>query len=156
RTAYLFEQGNPYYTHVLLLHEATHQFHELSRTKGQALPFWYTEGHAEYLGRHDWDGHCVRLGTLPILSWEDIAAHALVDSKMPGIAVAPIVSGSDQADRPASWALFRYLDPGPHHDAFKAFRDALDADLTDSAHSFAALVGDPASLSRPLSAWILG
>jgi hypothetical protein len=68
KTAYLFQQGNPYYSHVLLVHEATHQYHFLARTKGQALPFWYAEGHAEYLSRHDWDDHCIRLGVIPMLS----------------------------------------------------------------------------------------
>jgi len=53
KTAYLFKQGNPYYSHVLLVHEATHQFHDLTRLVGQSIPFWYGEGHAEYLSRHD-------------------------------------------------------------------------------------------------------
>jgi hypothetical protein len=156
RTAYLFVQPNPYYTHVLLLHEATHQFHELSRTKGQGFPFWYAEGHAEYLSRHDWDGQCVRIGVIPLLSWEDIGGHALAESKSPGIDVPTVINGPSVASRPASWALFRYLDTGAHHDGFQAFRDAFDQNLTDQAHSFAALVADPASLSAPLAAWLPG
>jgi hypothetical protein len=155
RTAYLFDQPNPYYTRVLLLHEATHQFHELARTKGQGFPFWYTEGHAEYLSRHDWDDPCIRLGVIPLLSWEDVAGHALAEAQT-GIDVAAVVSGPSQASRPASWAVFRYLDTGPSHDAFQAFRDAFDQNLTDASHSFASLLGDPASLSAPLATWISG
>jgi hypothetical protein len=154
RAAYLFDQPNPYYTRVLLLHEAIHQFHELSRTRGQGFPFWYGEGHAEYLSRHDWDGHCIRLGAIPLLSWEDVAGQALTESQTVGIDVAAVVSGPAQASRPASWAVFRYLDTGPDHDRFQHFRDAFDHNLTDAAHSFASLVGDPASLSAPLAAWI--
>jgi hypothetical protein len=156
KTAYLFAQGNPYYSHVLLVHEATHQYHFLARTKGQALPFWYAEGHAEYLSRHDWDDHCIRLGVVPMLSWEDMSAQALAEAKPPAIDVAALVAGSAPPDRPAAWAIFRYLDTGAQHDAFKLFRDAFDADLTDAAHSFATLVGAPAALSSPLDAWIGG
>ena len=156
KTAYLFQQGNPYYSHVLLVHEATHQYHFLSRTKGQALPFWYAEGHAEYLSRHDWDDRCIRLGVIPMLSWEDMSAQALAEAKPPAVDVAALVAGTAPPDRPAAWAIFRYLDTGTQHDAFKLFRDAFDADLTDPAHSFAALVGAPAALSAPLDAWIAG
>jgi hypothetical protein len=157
KTAYLFEQGNPYYSHVLLVHEATHQYHFLSRTKGQSLPFWYAEGHAEYLSRHDWDDHCVRIGVIPMLSWEDMSAQALAESQPPGIDVAAVVAGTAPPDRPAAWAIFRYLDVGDggaHHDAFKLFRDAFDANVIDTAHSFTTLVGDPAALSAPIDAWI--
>jgi hypothetical protein len=154
KTAYLYAQANPYYTHVLLLHEATHQFHELSRTKGQVLPFWYAEGHAEYLSRHDWDGRCVRLGVIPLLSWEDLPAQALRASASPGIDVPALVSGASTPSREAAWALFRYLDTGPRHDAFRAFRDAFDAGDRDPARGFASLVADPATLSAPLAAWL--
>lgn len=155
RSAYLFVQGNPYYTHVLLVHEATHQFHELARTKGQALPFWYTEGHAEYLSRHDWDGRCVKLGTVPLLSWEDLPAKALDEAKG-GIDLAGITAGTTTASRAASWAIFGFLDQGANKPKFKAFRDAFDANQIDGAHSFATLVGDPAALAAPLAAWIPG
>jgi len=154
RTAYLFQQGNPYYSHVLLVHEATHQYHQLSRTRGQELPFWYGEGHAEYLSRHDWDGRTLRLGVTPMLSWEDIAAHA--GSAVSGLDVAAIVSGAAAPDRAAAWALFRHLDQGPQHDAFQRFRDAVDAGEIDAARGFAALVGDPAAVSASLDAWLPG
>ncbi len=151
RTAYLFQQGNPYYSHVLLIHEATHQFHQLSRTRGQELPFWYAEGHAEYLSRHDWDGHTIRLGVTPMLSWEDIASRVATP-----VDVARLVSGSGPEDRAAAWALFRHLDQGARHDGFERFRGALDEDRADAARSFAALVGDPAAISGSLAGWLAG
>jgi hypothetical protein len=152
KTAYLYKQGNPYYTHVLLLHEATHQFHLLARTKGQKLPFWYVEGVAESLGRHDWDGHCVALGVVPLLSWEDIPADALPEVTSAGFDLASIVDGSATASRAVSWSIYEFLDHGKggaHHEAFKAYRDAVDANQPNP--SFATLVGDPAALSPPLA-----
>jgi hypothetical protein len=157
KTAYLYVQGNPAYTRSLLLHEATHQFHELARTRGRRLPFWYVEGHAEHLSRHDWDGRCVRLGTTPLLSWEDLPALALTESRSRGIDVPAVVSGAEPPTRAAAWALFRYLDTGPRHDAFRAFRDRVDAPGgADPGQAFAALVADPATLSAPLAAWLPG
>ncbi len=153
RTAYLFQQGNPYYSHVLLVHEATHQYHHLARTHGRELPFWYVEGHAEYLSRHDWDGRSLRLGVTPMLSWEDIAAPALA---APALDVAALVSGAAPPDRAAAWALFRHLDQGPRHDAFQRFRAAVDAGEADPARSFSILVGDPAALAASLAAWLPG
>lgn len=148
KTAYLYKQGNPYYSHVLLVHEATHQYHYITRLQGQALPFWYVEGHAEYLSRHDWDGQCVRLGVTSLLSWEDLPSVAMGEG---AIDVPGLVGGSVQGSRADAWALFRYLDTGSHEAGFKAFRDAFDANMNPS---FASLVADPASLSAPLVAWV--
>lgn len=147
KTAYLYRQGNPYYTHVLLVHEATHQFHHLARLQGQALPFWYMEGHAEYLSRHDWDGECVRLGVTSMLSWEDLPAKAAAGS----IDVAGIVDGSVTATRASAWAMFRYLDTGPLRAGFKAYRDGMDG---NTSPSFTTTVADPASLAAPMAAWL--
>ena len=148
KTAYLYRQGNPYYTHVLLVHEATHQFHYLTRLKGQSLPFWYVEGHAEHLSRHDWDGKCVRLGVTSLLSWEDLPAQAVTG--LP-IDVPGIIDGSVVPTRAAAFALFRYLDKGSLHANFKAYRDAVDA---NTSPSFSTLVADPASLSAPVATWL--
>ena len=145
KTAYLYRQGNPYYSHVLLLHEATHQYHHLSRIKVPSLPFWYMEGHAEYLARHDWDGRCVRLGVVSLLSWEDLPSKV-----SPPIDVAGIVGGSVTPTRAQAWALFRYLDTNLRA-KLTAYRDALDATGTAS---FATLVADPATLGTPLAAWL--
>ena len=152
KTAYLYKQGNPYYTHVLLLHEATHQFHYLARLQGQNPPFWYVEGVAESLGRHDWDGHCVELGVVPLLSWEDIPAAALPEVTSAGFNLGSIVDGPVKPSRAVSWAIYEFLEHsagGAHHDAFKAYRDAVDANLPNP--SFATLVGDPAALTAPLA-----
>jgi hypothetical protein len=148
QTAYLFKQGNPYYSHVLLVHEATHQFHFLTRLQMPSPPFWYTEGHAEYLSRHDWDGQCVRLGVMSLLSWEDLPSDALAEGS---IDVAGIIGGTTTATRADAWAIFRYLDTGSYRAAFQTYRDAMDA---NTSPSFASLVAPPASLSAPIESWL--
>jgi hypothetical protein len=148
QTAYLSAQPNPYYSRVLLVHEATHQFHFLTRLVQPSIPFWYAEGHAEYLSRHDWDGRCVRLGVTSLLSWEDMPSVALAE---PSIDVASIVSGATTARRDQAWAIFRYLDTGSLSSAFAAYRDAFDANMSPS---FDALVAPAASLDAPLTAWL--
>ncbi len=150
RTAYLYKQGNPYYSHVLLLHEATHQIHGLTRLAPQPVPFWYAEGHAEYLSRHDWDGRCATVGVMSVLSWEDLPAGALAE---PGVDVGAIVSGKAAGSRADAWAMFRYLDTGANHAAFKAFRDAFD---TNNTAAFSQLVAAPDTITAPLAAWLAG
>ena len=145
KTAYLFRQGNPYYSHVLTVHEAAHQYHGLTRLSGATMPAWYAEGHAEYLSRHDWDGQCVRIGVTSLLSWEDIPAQ------VKSIDVGAIVKGTAVATRPEAWAIFRYLDTGAYKEKFRAFRDAFDA---NKSPSFADLVAPPESLSAPIVAWL--
>jgi len=149
QTAYLFKQGNPYYSHVLLVHEATHQFHFLTRLKNSSPAFWYVEGHAEYLSRHDWDGQCVRLGVMSLLSWEDLPAQALNEGG--SIDVPSIVGGQKTGTRADAWAIFRYLDTGAQRTAFQAFRDAYDA---NTAPSFDSLVAPASSLVSPIASWL--
>ncbi|MGZ3424378.1 MAG: hypothetical protein ACXVEE_41350 [Polyangiales bacterium] len=147
-TAYLYRQGNPYYSHVLAVHELVHQYHYTTRLSARSLPFWYAEGHAEYLSRHDWDGSCVRLGVTSLLSWEDMPADALASAP---IDVPGIVSGTKDGSRADAWAIFRYLDTGARREAFRAYRDAFDA---DASASFSTLVAPPDSLVAPLTAWL--
>jgi hypothetical protein len=157
RRFYVSDQPSPYYDQVLLLHEAVHQFHLLGRAAGTSLPFWYVEGLAEHLGRHDWDGACVRLGVLPTLSWEDLPADALALEQGAGLEVGAIVDGSAGPSRPAAWALTHFLDrgdDGAHRAAFDAFRAQVDTTGDASLANFTALVGDPTQLGGSLSAWL--
>ena len=153
KTAYLALNGNPYSSHSLLLHEATHQFHRLARVKGKKLPFWYKEGAADYLSRHDWNGKCLRIGTMSMLTQEDLPAAALIEATKPGFDLTTLVAATTPSSHAIMWALYRFLDT-THLAAFKAYRDAVDAGLTDPGHSFARLVGDPTSLEAPLRSWL--
>ena len=60
------------------MHEATHQFHYLARTRNaQPTAKWYREGVAEFLSWHTWDGERIRLGVRPRITLSDYAAQAL-------------------------------------------------------------------------------
>jgi hypothetical protein len=148
QTVYLFQQGNLYYSHVLLVHEATHQFHYLTRLKASPVPFWYVEGHAEYLSRHDWDGSCVSLGVMSLLSYEDLPAQGLAEGMTD---FAAIINGSPAGTRADAWAIFRNLDTGPLRPKFKMFRDAFDANMSPS---FSMLVAPPAMVSTTINGWL--
>jgi hypothetical protein len=122
QTAYMFTQPTTYYSRMLFLHELAHQFHFLARTGNDGRDSWYVEGVAEYLSRHDWDGACIRLGRLPMLTWEDTPADALAEGDFD-------FSGSGDLSRPLAWATYRYLQHEAP-DAFDAFRAAYDADAS--------------------------
>jgi len=156
RTAYLYEQGNPYYTNVLYIHEMAHQFHYLARTGNENRPSWYVEGLAEYLGRHDWDGDCVRLGVIPMLSWEDLPRSALESVSTPGLKASSVVSES-VASRPLSWAVTGYLergDGGAKADAFAAYRALMDAGSPAGPSEFEALLGPLSAFDVGVAEWL--
>jgi hypothetical protein len=133
------------YTRVLAVHEATHQFHQMTRNPPDDMPFWYVEGIAEYLSRHDWDGRCVRLGVNPLVSFDP--NHEADGSALD---VAAILSTT--SERGAAWALIRYLDTNRGlHARFTAYRDAIDA---GGSADFSTLVGSPAAMTTPFHAWL--
>jgi hypothetical protein len=120
KTAYMYTQPTIYFTRMLFLHELVHQFHYLARTENTGRDGWYVEGLAEVLSRHDWDGECLRLGRLPMLTWEDYPASALSEGQYS-------FEGTGDLSRPWAWATVRYLNAEQPAD-FDAFRDAYDAD----------------------------
>lgn len=158
-TVYLYKQPSPFYSHLVLLHEATHQFHFFARKKSGGIPPWYLEGVADYLARHDWDSKCLRLGVNPLQSMEDQSRLAL--KALDTIHVSDIVKDLTydefqriQASYALSSMLFQFLengDNGVHKSALKAFRDASDAGRKPS---FAEFFGDPAEIERKLKAWL--
>lgn len=157
QSAYLYEQPNPNYTDILFLHEMTHQFHHLSRTGSQKLPFWYVEGIAEYLGRHDWDGKCIRLGVVPMLSWEDLPGRALESISTSGLDSFGILSGEAEASRAESWAMIAYLErgaDGAHAEAFAAFRAVMDADNPAGPSDFEELVLPLDAFESGVAEWL--
>ena len=60
---WIYDQKQPYYNRFLLLHELTHAF--MCRTFGDLNPRWYSEGIADYLALHRWDGKTLTLGIYP-------------------------------------------------------------------------------------------
>ncbi len=156
RVAYLYQQPTLYYTRVLALHEAAHQFHLLGRAKGHSPPSWYVEGIAEHISRHDWDGSCVRLGALPLLSQEDALAVALESVQNNGLDLASIVNGQG-FERPVAMAATRYFetaDEGALAANYQEFEDAVDIDGVDAATAFNNFLGMPSSYDGPIEDWL--
>ncbi len=60
---WIYDQKQAYYNRFLLLHELTHAF--MNRTFGDLNPRWYSEGIADYLALHRWDGKKLTLGIYP-------------------------------------------------------------------------------------------
>jgi len=155
-TAYLFDQPTRYFTQTLLLHEAAHQFHGRSRDLSSDLPFWYREGVAEYLSRHDWDGRCVRLGVRPLVTQEDSPAQALAMLESGAISMANLVDQSTPASRPLAYSMFRYfshVDSGALATIFRRFRTSVD-NGGDPMAAFSESLGTPASHDAPWLAFL--
>lgn len=156
-TAYLFEQPTHYYTQVLLVHEAVHQIHDLTRS-ARSLPFWYVEGLAESLSRHDWDGRCASLAARPLLSQEDTPLDAQTELAAGGPALAEVVSGAVSPSRPVAQLVFRYLmreEGGPLAPAFLDFRRAVDRG-TAAADAFTTSFGAATAQEAAWRAFVAG
>ena len=70
---YLNSAASDYFSRRLLLHEATHQFHYLAKTRNTDLKAkWYVEGLADYFGYHSYDetGFWLR-GVFPRVNIDD-------------------------------------------------------------------------------------
>jgi len=58
---WMYVQPDDYYTRHLMLHEGTHAI--MNWFKGSTGPPWYSEGMAEWVALHDWDGEKLELAT---------------------------------------------------------------------------------------------
>jgi len=122
RTAYLYRQPTRTFTRVLLVHEATHQFHYLARTRNaQPTSKWYREGVAEYLSWHTWNGATIRLGVRPQITLSDYAAKALEAVTADGFDLEAVIAGKTWPGYATVWALFRYLATGDDGKPLKGF-----------------------------------
>lgn len=111
KKVYLFVQPSAYFTRQLLLHEIAHQFHFLvaCENRGPKLGM-YTEGIAEYLAMHDWDGKRLKIATIPSISLEDYPAAALTHfTQTLNRNFIGMLDGSVRSDRPEAWAAVRFL-----------------------------------------------
>ncbi|MDJ0521540.1 MAG: hypothetical protein QNJ90_05635 [Planctomycetota bacterium] len=157
KTAHLFRQPTQYFTRVLLVHEAAHQFHFLARTRNkQPAAGWYTEGIAEHLSWHWWDGKRITLGVLPGVSLKDYPAAALQEMRDADFDLAAVVGGRRPASRPVSWALLRYLATGREGKplpGFSTFLRKMDAG-GQPWPVFKQRFGRPSRLLPRLLAWL--
>lgn len=127
--AYTSDQPTHYYDQVLFLHELTHQWHQQAAGADGHQAQWYAEGLAEALSRHDWDGACLRIGRVPVLSQEDFAARAqdIVDDAGGADLDAWISADSWPGARPIWYAVVSWLIE-EHPDEFLSLREAYDGD----------------------------
>ena len=58
---WMYAQPDEYYTRHLMLHEGTHAI--MNWFKGSSGPPWYSEGMAEWVALHDWDGEKLELAS---------------------------------------------------------------------------------------------
>lgn len=153
--AYLFVQPTRYFTDTLLIHEAAHQFQSRGRAGSGDLPAWYGEGAAEHLGRHDWDGACVRLGVRPLLTLEDYPARALEELERDGLDLAAVVDGEVAPSRPVAMAVYGFL-ASERGAAFRAFRDEVDGGRVDVGAAFREHLGPPDAMAAEVITWLRG
>ncbi|MEO8083084.1 MAG: hypothetical protein ABI780_04625, partial [Ardenticatenales bacterium] len=110
RTFYAFAQPSAFFTRMLILHEATHQFHYLSATGNLGYSgFWYGEGLAEHFGMHNWDGTRLAMGIVPAISLEDYPAQALAEFDAHDRDLAALVADRGGWTRPSGWGVVSWL-----------------------------------------------
>ena len=157
RTAYLFRQPTRYYTRALLIHECAHQFHYLATT-GNRNPkaSWYTEGIAEHLCWHEWDGEQLRLGLRPAISLKDYPAAAAREIEAEDFDLAEAVASAHGTSRPVGWALVHFLVTATEHvrpARLRRFRRAMDKGA-EPGRCFERHIGDAEKLLPVLRAWL--
>lgn len=150
--AYLYVQPTRYYTRQLLIHEVIHQFHDLIRTSDRALPGWYVEGIAEYMSMYDWDGSCIQLGRLPLITQEDMPQRALQESST--LSLREHFQENDSVSRPLEWAMFRYFDIH-HAEQWDDFRYEMDEGEMDATSIFESLFDESLEdFEAPILSWL--
>lgn len=157
RAAYLYKQPTRYYTRALLIHECAHQFHYLART-GNRNPkaSWYTEGVAEHLCWHEWDGEQLTLGLRPVISLKDYPKAAAKEIDAQDFDLLAAVSSPHGTSRPVGWALLHFMATQDKHVSparFRRFRSAMDKGA-EPARAFERHIGDAKKLLPVVRAWL--
>jgi len=160
RTAYAWRQPTIYFTRCLLLHEAIHQFHYLAKTSNEvSLPFWYAEGIAEFLSRHDWDGKALTLGVVPMVTLEDssrTALEALTDEGADRGADLRTLLEEPPRSRAVACAIIRWAvtaDGGRHRKRFDRIAKKYDRGTQPLALLFRTF-GGPKKLRPAIARWL--
>jgi len=157
KTAYAYRQGTEQKTRHVLLHEAAHQFHFLACTKNEnPAVAWWTEGVAEHLAHHHWDGKNLELGVVPLVSLEDEPKRALKEATKPDFDLDAVVSSKEMSSYAMAWALVRFAATGRRGKPvgrFSGFARKLDAG-NESSRLFRRLVGKPERLLPDFRDWL--
>lgn len=150
---YLFIQPSRHFTRMLTLHEATHQLQH--RAGGCRSPGWWTEGEAELLGMHTWDGETLHIARQPLISLEDYPERALEAFRAKGGDVGYLTRGEGGWSYREAWALAAFA-----HDAYPAEAGRLRARYCagdDAATGWAEAFGGPftPALTAEYEAWLM-
>ena len=125
-TSYLWVQSDEYSTRRVLLHEVTHQFHDLVRPWRRPSLDYCQEGLAEYLSWHNWDGKVLELGITPQITPFNYVGQALWQLRSPeGLKFESVVYGDENTDYALAWALVAFLIK-EHPKQFHVWRVGLD------------------------------
>jgi hypothetical protein len=152
RTFYLFVQPSRHYTRMLTMHEAGHQLQRLAG--GCNYPGWWTEGEAEHLGMHSWDGETLHMSRQPLISLEDHPKSALAAFERKGRDLGYIVRGETGWSYHEAWAVVSFLrDTFPEE--FKDLRRRYCSG-EKTAEGWRAVFGEPvsAALNDAYAAWL--
>lgn len=131
-TAYiLITPSEPYDGRGILLHECTHQFHFLSRTRNNPpRSAYYVEGLAEHFAMHHWNWGSAEVGTVPTIAGEydepEEALRMFLSRRPRSLRLMAI---RDQPigynDYPEAWGLVSFL-MDKHPAAYLKWANALD------------------------------
>ncbi|MEC9117560.1 MAG: hypothetical protein VX607_11880 [Planctomycetota bacterium] len=139
---WFYEQPSAFYRRYLMLHEGTHAFMQ-QMLGGRGAP-WYSEGMAEYLSVHEWDGKTLKLKQTidqredaPLWGRVKLVKDAFASGQ--GFMPKDIMMMEDEqflqnVSYGWAWALCHFLDRHPKcHDAFVA----LESNIKDRSPAFA-------------------
>ena len=154
RVAFALAGESPYQTRCALLRAAARQFHLIARARDK-LPTaaWYADAIADYLAGHFWDGEELRVGVMPLLTYDNFAAKAVEELQQPDFDLAKAIEGP--MSRPVGWTLVRYLmqgEKGKPHPKWSAFVKKMDGGVAP-AGSFRRHFGKAEEMQRPLLLW---
>jgi|GEM_PF-1495138 len=157
KTAYLYKQPTIYFTRMLFIHELMHQFHYLAKTNNKnPKAGWYTEGVAEYVSRHFWDGETLTLGVVPLATLEDYPAKALEIMSAEDYDYSAKIDGSQGSARPEQWATIRYLatlEGEREAREWESLRKKMDGG-EEGGESFTSAIGKPKKIFPDLLTWL--
>ena len=149
---YLFVQPSRHYTRMLTMHEAAHQLQHLAG--GCRNPGWWTEGEADHLGMHTWDGKTLHMKLQPLISLEDHPESALEAFSSKGRDIGYITRGERGWSYREAWGVVSFLNDKLPTEA-KALRGRYCGGES-SAEGWAAVFGGPvtAEINESYEVWL--
>ena len=148
---WVYEQESDYYRQHLVLHEGVHGF-MMYALKGAGPP-WYSEGMAEHLATHSWDGRRIEVGIVPrskddVPYWGRIKILRDEFAAGRGLMIREVMRYDQNAHRKIepyawSWAAVAFLDGHPtYRSKFRALQSKVQDDTAGFTLDFEASVAE--------------